>query len=214
MTIDEPGNARSRRTRTALLDATREILEERGFDALTMGDVADRAGVTRRAVYLHFSSVSALVAALFDHVAETEGLPASVQRVFDAPDAVRALEAWARHLAEYHPRVMAVDQAVQRVERVNADAAAHRARVSAAQADTCRHVATRLHDEGRLAAGWTVDTATDALYGLIATELFIRLIDHRGWTQEQLADGLARLLRSTLVAVGAAERAGDAPAGA
>lgn len=197
--IDEPANARSRRTRQALLDATRTILEESGFEALTMAAVAEQAGVSRRGVYLHFGSVPALVAGLFDHVAGAERLDASVTPVWDAPDAVAALEAWARHLADYHPRVVAVDRAVARVEAVDEAAADHRARVSAEQEANCDRLARWLADEGRLADGWTVTTATDLLYGLISTDLISRLLDHRGWTQGQLGDRLALLLRSTLV---------------
>lgn len=197
--IDEPANARSRRTRRALLDATRTILERDGFDALTMAAIAEEAGVTRRGVYLHFGSVAALVTGLFDHVAEAEGLDASVAPVWEAADAVAALDAWARHLADYHPRVIAVDRAVRRVEAVNQAAADHRARVSAAQEAICSRLACWLADEDRLAVGWTVATATDLLYGLIATELLGRLIEERGWSQAKLGDRVALLLRSTLV---------------
>src|ERR671938_750184 len=94
-------NARGRRTRLALLAAARSVLEERGFPELTMAAVAERAGVTRRAVYLHFGSRSELVGALFDYVAETEGLQRSLQRVWDAPDAAAALDEWAEHVARY-----------------------------------------------------------------------------------------------------------------
>src|SRR5688572_23279920 len=52
--IETPANSRSRRTRSALLSAARDLLEEGGAEALTMSSVAERAGVTRRAVYLHF----------------------------------------------------------------------------------------------------------------------------------------------------------------
>lgn len=64
-TISAPQNARSRRSRAALLDATRELITEGGFDALTMAAAADRAGVSRRAVYLHFATRAELVTALF-----------------------------------------------------------------------------------------------------------------------------------------------------
>ncbi len=46
--IHDPANARSRRTRAALLASARSLLEEEGFEALTMAAVAERAGVTRR----------------------------------------------------------------------------------------------------------------------------------------------------------------------
>src|SRR5262249_48073780 len=64
----DPANARSRRTKTALLDAARAVIEAAGFGALTMARVAEQAGVTRRAAYLHFPSRTDLVTALFDHV--------------------------------------------------------------------------------------------------------------------------------------------------
>lgn len=52
----EPQNARSRRTREALLRAARALIEEKGFDAVTLAAVARQAGVSPRGLYLHFSS--------------------------------------------------------------------------------------------------------------------------------------------------------------
>jgi AcrR family transcriptional regulator len=85
--IEDPRNARSRRTRAALLAATRALLEEQGTEALTMAAVAERAGVSRRAVYLHFASRTELLTALFGYVSDQEGLAASLEQVWQAPDA-------------------------------------------------------------------------------------------------------------------------------
>src|SRR5690348_7972752 len=95
--IEQPRNARSRRTAQALLASARALLEEQGFEAMTMAAVADRAGVTRRSVYLHFPSRVALLAALFDYVKDTEGFARSVAPVWNAPDAATALHEWAAH---------------------------------------------------------------------------------------------------------------------
>lgn len=197
--IDEPANARSRRTRRALLEATRAILEEQGFEALTMSAVAEQAGISRRGAYLHFEGLSALIAELFEHVAAVEGLEESAAPVREAEDAVEALEAWARHAAAYHPRVMAVDRAIQRVESVNEAAAEHRARVSAKQMEICEEVVRSLADQNLLSPHWTVAGASDLLYGLLSTELFSRLIDHRDWSGAQMADRLVLLVHSALV---------------
>src|SRR5215467_16133458 len=102
--IERPQNARSRRTGAALLQATRDLIDEQGFEALTMAAVAERAGVSRRAVYLHFSTRAELVTALFGRLGETEGIGASLQRVWDSPDAAAALAEWGRHLARTHPK--------------------------------------------------------------------------------------------------------------
>jgi AcrR family transcriptional regulator len=195
-----PTNARSRRTRVALLAAARSVLEEGGFPALTMGAVAEHAGVTRRSVYLHFAARSELVGALFEHVAETEGLQASLQRVRAAPDAVSALDAWARHEATYHARIIRVASALEHVGRDDPDAATWRQRIAERQLLDCRFLAERLAHEHRLGPSWTVERATDMLWALISTEPLERLLIDRAWQPETYAELFAQLLRSTFVA--------------
>jgi AcrR family transcriptional regulator len=198
-TITEPTNARSRRTRAALLAAAHTILKEQGFEALTMTAVADHAGVTRRTVYMHFPTRAELVGALFDHVAGVEGLAESLRGVWEAPDAVSALDAWAAHLASYHPRLLDVDRAVQRVWRLDPDAAAHRERVVAEKLANCRRLARGLDDDGRLARAWTAESATDMLFALISSDMIEALIIDRHWSRRRLAQHLALLFRSTFV---------------
>lgn len=195
--ISKPTNARSRRTREALLNAAHAILKARGFEALTMTAVGDEAGISRRAVYLHFPTRAALVGALFDHLAGVEGLEDSLSRVWAAPTAAKALEEWAGHLARYHPRLLVVDRAVERVRHIDADAAAHRKRVVAAKLANCRRIATRLSDDGVLAEPWTVETATDMLFALISSDLIEALTVDRRWSRRRLTDHLAAVLRST-----------------
>jgi len=195
-----PANARRRRTHAALLAAARALLEAHGFAALTMAAVAERAGVSRAAVYLHFASRSDLVGALFEYVAETEGLAAAVQPVRAAPDAVAALDAWARLEATYHARILGVARALEHVGREDPDAAAWRQRIELFQRDLCRLIAQRLADEHRLAAGWTTDTAADLLWALMATEPLARLLRDCHWTPEQYAARVAQLLRAAFVA--------------
>jgi AcrR family transcriptional regulator len=199
-TILEPTNERSRRTRAALLAAARAILENLGFEALTMTAVADLAGVTRRAAYLHFATRAELVGALFDYVAEVEGLEDSLRPVWDAPDAASALDQWAAHLARYHPRLLAVDRALEHVRHDDVDAAAHYARVVAGQLKGCTRLATRLEVEGRLAEAWTVESARDMLFSLISSDMIQALLEERHWSPRRLAAHLAILFRSTFVA--------------
>jgi AcrR family transcriptional regulator len=162
--------------------------------------VADLAGVTRRAAYMHFATRSELVTALFDHIAEAEGLDQSVQKVWHAPDAAAALDEWAAHLARYHPKLLAVERALQRVWRHDTDAAAHRDRVISAQLANCRRLARRLADEGRLREPWTVAAAADILFALISSDVIDALLTDRRWSRQRLARGLAQLFRSTFLA--------------
>jgi AcrR family transcriptional regulator len=42
------------RTRQMLRDALVSLIEEKGFDAITIQDIADRAGLNRATFYLHY----------------------------------------------------------------------------------------------------------------------------------------------------------------
>jgi AcrR family transcriptional regulator len=148
---------------------------------------------------MHFPSRTELVAALFDHVADTAGLADSLSAVWQAPDAASTLDAWAGHLARYHPPLLAIDRALQRVWQHDPDAAGHRDRVVAEKLANCRRIIRRLADEDRLAAPWTTRTATDMLFALISSDLIEALTVDRHWSQKRLADGLAALLRATFL---------------
>jgi AcrR family transcriptional regulator len=194
-----PANVRGRRTRTALLSAGRQLLDERGFQALTMADVAERAGVSRAAVYLHFASRSELIGAVMDDVARKEGLDELAQPVLAAPDGLTALDAWVRLEATYHARILDVARAIERIRRDDPDAEPWARRVAAYQQRLCQGVAHKLADEHRLASGWTAGTAADMLWALMSTEPLERLLRDRGWSRADYAQRVALLLRSTFV---------------
>jgi AcrR family transcriptional regulator len=196
-TIGRPQNARSRRSRAALLDATRALISEGGFDALTMAAVADRADISRRAVYLHFATRAELVTALFSRLGETEDIGASLQRVWDSPDAVAALAEWGRHLARTHPKILPVMLAAERARHVDPEAAdlwqagQHRWLTGA------RRLADGLAREERLAQPWTPATAADMIWALMSPDLLNRLLHERRWSPRRIGDHLAALLTST-----------------
>jgi AcrR family transcriptional regulator len=198
--IREPANARSRRTRVALLDAALSLLADGGFQALTMTAVAQRASVTRRTVYLHFGTRTELVAALFDHVAEREGLSASLEHVWRSPDAATALDRWAHHLAHYHRAVLPIDRAVQAGRAVDADAEAHARHVARMKMTGCRRLAGMLAGSGRLRDGWGEPDAADVLYAISTSDVVEGLIVDRRWSAARCERQVGRLLRGALLA--------------
>ncbi|CAN5654072.1 hypothetical protein BH24ACT5_BH24ACT5_31090 [soil metagenome] len=200
--IGVPLNARSRRTRRALLDAARQQLEHGGFDALTMASAAEAAGVSRRAGYLHFSSRAELLAALYRHLGETEELAESLARVWACGTAVDALDEWAHHIARAHPRILAVSRAVERSRATDADAARLWDTTMRNWHKGCTRLAGWLQHEGSLAAGWTVAEAADLLWGLMSWDLLERMISDCGWDHAHFGTRLAAVFRVILVPAG------------
>lgn len=200
--IEEPKNARSRRTSAALLEATRTLIETHGTQALTVAAVADAAGVSRRAVYLHFSTRAELLTGLYRSLGETEQLAASLQAVWDSPDAVSALNEWAEHIARSHPRIVGVLRALEAAQHTD-DVAAELWRGTLRNwRKGSRRLIDRLAAEGRLAPEWTVETATDMLWALMSLDLLERLLAERGWSRARLAKHLATLFTNTFVGRG------------
>jgi AcrR family transcriptional regulator len=199
--IDEPQNARSRRTVSALLAAARELIDDQGFGTLTMAAVAERAGVSRRAVYLHFSTRADLVMALYRSLGETEELAASLQAVWDSPDAERALEEWAHHIARSHPRILGTLRAVESAQHADPDAAELWRTTMRNWHRGSRRLAQWLADEGRLAPRWDVDSAADMIWGLMSLDMVERLIVDRRWSRKSYGEHFAALLRATFIEV-------------
>ena len=71
--VGKTGSVRSGRaakTRGKLLDATAELLAERGYSRLSTAAVAERAGVAHGTLFKHFPTKSALMAATTERVLE------------------------------------------------------------------------------------------------------------------------------------------------
>ncbi|WP_327114796.1 TetR/AcrR family transcriptional regulator [Nocardia sp. NBC_01730] len=62
-------NVRVRRTRTLLREALVELIEEHGFDRVTVGQIAERAMVSRAAFYRNYRDKYQLVEQIFDEAA-------------------------------------------------------------------------------------------------------------------------------------------------
>jgi AcrR family transcriptional regulator len=64
-------NVRVRRTRKLLRDALIELIEEHGFDALTVGRITEQAMVSRAAFYRNYRDKYHLVEQIFDDAMDT-----------------------------------------------------------------------------------------------------------------------------------------------
>jgi AcrR family transcriptional regulator len=83
---------RSAETRRRILDAARELYAERGWAATPLDDVARAAGVTKGAVYHHFSDKTQLLRAVYEDQEQrsVEALVTTAQEHDDPLDALRA----------------------------------------------------------------------------------------------------------------------------
>jgi AcrR family transcriptional regulator len=79
-----PTSSRGRRTRTAIVQAAREIFEEKGFDEARIADITTRADTAYGSFYTYFDSKEAVLKEL---VKELAGAIFAASRASDLPDA-------------------------------------------------------------------------------------------------------------------------------
>lgn len=185
-------------TRERILEATRALIEEKGA-GVAMERIAERSGISRRAVYLHFATRTELLLALVAHVDETGGLAERGRRVREADSGIEALDEFVALNASYNPEIDGVARALERSREVDeAAAAAWQDRMSGRR-KACRQIARRLNDEGSLSPGWSVETAADLIWTVTNVPVWRDLVRDQGWSERRYRERIGEVLRATLV---------------
>jgi|SRR3990170_2037433 len=185
-------------TRRRILQATWELIEERG-SSVRLVDAAERAGVSRQTVYLHFGDRAGLLLALVEYMPESLGFPELLAHVFDAPKGVEMLQRAVELHSTYSAKIDSVAQVLEASQYRDMDlGAAWRDRMDRSRA-AHRAIIQRIADEGRLADGWTVDAAADLFYTVTMQGPWRELTRELGWTPGQYAEDMTKLLRRSLL---------------
>jgi AcrR family transcriptional regulator len=77
---------RAVRTRRAILEAAAAVFDRRGYEASTITEILEQAGVTKGALYFHFASKQALAQGVLEEQFAEGGVPSrdsKLQEIFD-----------------------------------------------------------------------------------------------------------------------------------
>jgi len=156
-----------------------------------MADVARAAGVSRQALYLHFSSRASLFVAVVRHMDERDGIRRRCERALGIQDPVAALErfvvTWLRYAAKIYP----VASALLASRRDDPDAmAAWDDRMRELRAGF-RHATNRLASAGRLRAGLDAEAAADLAWAMTSIPVWEQLTIDCAWPAAQVRQRLA-----------------------
>jgi AcrR family transcriptional regulator len=184
----------SSNTRSRILDAAWELVDEQGTAAVRMADVAAAAGVSRQMVYVYFEGRAGLLVAMARHHDASSGFAGRVAAAH-ALKPRAALEALLRAWSAYIPEILPVARALEAL-----GTAAWEDRMADLRAQFRRAVG-RLADAGALAPGWTPEHATDWIWARSHVADYQHLVVERGWSPEDYTE---RCITSILAEVVAA----------
>jgi AcrR family transcriptional regulator len=196
--LDSVSSGRSG-TRVAILDAARELFEERGYFGAALDGVAKRAGVSRQAIYLHFTSKAELLSALHLHIYETDVVPALERHpIWTAPTALDALDAGIAADVEVASKVWRIHEALVMARRHHPEVdETLRPREEARYQEIVR-LGRWLKEEGAFPANLRVGTFADILWGLLSVGTFQSLVVQRGWSLDRFTRWVQSTIRSSL----------------
>ena len=187
------------KTRTRILEATWQLMEEKQGRGVRMSDIAKAAGITRQALYLHFASRTDLLVATTRYIDEARGLEKRLIPWRSAVSGVEMIDAFVEFWANYIPEIYGLAKALLAV--YDADEAAAEAwhdRMDAIK-NGCQRMVERLVEEGRLTAELSKSEAVSLFSTLLSVRNWEQLTVDNGWSNKQYINHMQTTLKRTLV---------------
>jgi AcrR family transcriptional regulator len=185
-------------TRQRILQATRELVEQSRGQSARLEDIAQRAGVSRQAIYLHFGSRVGLLVATVQYVDQTTGFFERTQHVRDAESGLAALHLFIAFWADYVPNIFDLAKVLLTARATDPAAAAAWADRMNGLWNVCHHLTSWIERDGLLAPQWTAETAADMLWMVISIQAWENLVVEKGWSKANYIERLQHMLRRAL----------------
>ncbi len=109
------------------------------------------------------------------------------------------LETYIEFWGNYVPEIQGIARAIRIASETENAARAALDDMIGAVHDACRDIIGRLHNDGKLADGWSVDEAADLLWSMLSIGNWESLTVDRGWTVDQYVKRMQTLSRRAFV---------------
>ena len=186
-------------TRDRILKTSWELIADRGSN-LKLTEVAERAGVSRQALYNHLGDRTGLLLALVQYMDKTLDLGRSLEHVRSAPNAAELLNR-AMHLnTQFWSAVLPVAQVLEAAQYDDeALGTAWRDRMEMRQIAFSTMI-NQIAEGGELESGWSIQDASALLYAIAHFDNWRELTQHLGWTEDHYVESMTRLLCRSFLA--------------
>ena len=183
--------ARTRRTRAAVVEAARTLFLERGYAATTIEAISDLSDTPQATVYRLFSSKVGILKAVLDVsvVGDDETVAMmdrpQVRTLLSDHDPRIQLTGFAALLGQVMARAASVHRILADAARSDEDAASLLAQLGRQRQEGQRRIARSLARSNALRPGLRERDAADVIYALASPEVYGLLVFDRGWSAER-----------------------------
>ncbi len=192
-------------TRSAVLTAAQDLLQNNGYAATSVADIAGLAGVSVDTVYASVGRKPQIVLAVIDMVlgAADEPVPAEqrdyVRAIQREPTALGKIKVYAAAVARLIPQTAPLQEILRTAGQTDADCAAAWQHLVRRRAANMRLFAADLRSTGELRGDLADEEVADVVWSTNAAEYWL-LLEQRGWTSARYETLLVDLWSRMLLA--------------
>jgi AcrR family transcriptional regulator len=200
-----PGQARTRRTRTAVVEAAGTLFLERGYVATTIEAISELSDTPPATVYRLFSSKLGILKAVLDgSIAGDDRAVAVLDRprvraLVSDQDPREQLTGFAAMLSDLMTRAAPVHRILADAARSDQEAASLLADIARQRHEGQHRIARSLAHSGALRPGVRERDAADIIHALASPEVYGLLVLDRGWSAERYETWLREILIDQLL---------------
>ena len=198
-------SSKNSKTRDRILKAALKLLEASQGKGVRMTDIAKRAGISRQALYLHFSTRAELLIATTYYLDEVKGVEERLVPSRTAQSGIERLDAFIEAWGTYIPEIYGIAKALLAMRDTDEAAAEAWDERMQDMREGCEAAINALNRDKMLSPDHSPNQATDILWTMLSVRNWEQLTIECGWPQEKYIETLKSLARRIFVA----ERASD-----
>jgi AcrR family transcriptional regulator len=186
-------------TRVRIVEATRQLLQSKGYAGMTIEAIARRAEVSAQSVYAIFKSKTGILLALLDQSTFGADYDDAVRRAMTATDPEARLRLAAPIARGIHDAQSAAFDLLRGAGVVAPELAKLEEQRESLRYERQEGMIISLRDAGRLQPELDHTSARDIFWMLTGRDVYRMLVRERGWSSQKYEDWLAdSLVRSLL----------------
>lgn len=197
--ISETRVAQAAQTRSHILLAAKELFQLKGFDRVTISQLAHAAEVSSPTIYALFKSKRGVLQALIDEALPTQQFAGLVDESMKEKSPTKRLSICAklaRHIYDAERELMDILRGVTMVAPEFKELEQEREK---RRYERQKEYVTSMIQEKSLAKGLTLQKARDILWTLTGRDVYRMLVVERSWTPDEYEKWLAQLLVKSLL---------------
>ncbi len=186
-------------TRVRILNSAWKLLESNQGKGVRMTDIAKLAGISRQALYLHFSKRADLLIATTLYIDEVKDSDARLLASRTAKSGVERLDAYIEAWGQYIPEIYGVAKALLAMKDTDEAAAVAWNYRMQAMREGCEAAIKALHKDGQLSKQHSPKQATDILWTMLSVRNWEQLTFDCGWSAKKYIKTTQLLARSVFM---------------